>query len=113
MNEYFADGAGQSLLGTQQPRAVALAAELAAEARDLARRLTASEEFESDQRFIGEYARAHPIESLSFARASIVDIWTHDTGAKVRACAAQPMTQSVAAERNSRDVAADFGSENS
>jgi hypothetical protein len=84
MNEYLADGAGQSLLGTQQPRAVALAAKLAAEAKDLARRLTASEEFENDQRFIDEYARAHPIESLSFARASIVDVWTHDTGANVK-----------------------------
>ena len=30
----------------------------------MARRLTASEEFENDQRFIDEYARAHPIESL-------------------------------------------------
>jgi hypothetical protein len=84
MYEYLANGAGQSLFGKQQPRAVALAAELAAETKDLARRLTASEEFENDQRFIDGYVHAHPIESLSFARASIVDIWTHDTGAKVK-----------------------------
>lgn len=84
MSEYFANGTGQSLFGAQQPRAVALAAKLAAEAKDLARGLTASEEFEIDRRFIDEYARANPIESLSFARASIVDVWTHDTGAKVK-----------------------------
>ena len=84
MYEYLANGAGRALFGTEQPHAVALAAELAAEAQDMARRLIAAEEFENDRRFIDGYVRAHPIESLSFARASIVDIWTQDRGAKVK-----------------------------
>jgi hypothetical protein len=84
MHQYLADGAGRALFATQQPLAVALAAELAGQAQELARRLTAPDEFDHDQRFIDSYARAHPIESLQFARASIVDLWTHDTGAEVR-----------------------------
>jgi hypothetical protein len=84
MQQYLADGAGRDLFGAQQPLAVALAAELAGEAQELTRRLTTPEEFDHDQRFIDDYARAHPIESLAFARASIVDLWVHDTGAQVR-----------------------------
>jgi hypothetical protein len=84
MYEYLANGTGRSLFGTQQPHAVAVARDLAAEAKDLARRLTAMGEFENDQRFIDGYVRAHPIESLNFARASIVDSWTQDRGAQVK-----------------------------
>src|ERR1700686_4390244 len=84
MQQYLADGAGRALFAAQQPLAVALAAELAGQAQELARRLTAPEEFAHDQRFIDGYARAHPIESLGFVRASIVDLWTHDSGAEVR-----------------------------
>jgi len=84
MQQYLADGAGQTLFATQQPLAVTLAAELAGQALELAGRLTAPDEFDHDQRFIDGYVRAHPIDSLEFARASIVDLWTHDTGAQVR-----------------------------
>jgi hypothetical protein len=84
MHAYLADGAGRELFGTQQPIAVTLAAELARQAQELAQRLTAPDEFENDQRFIDGYAHAHPIESLKFARPSIVDLWTHDTGAQLR-----------------------------
>jgi hypothetical protein len=84
MHEYLANGAGQSLFGAQQPRAVTLAAGLAAEAQDIARRLTTPEEFDNDQRFIDDYARAHPIAGLSFARASVVDLWSQETGTKTK-----------------------------
>ena len=84
MQQYLADGAGRTLFATQQPLAVTLAAELAGQAQELAGRLTAPDEFDHDQRFIDGYVRAHPIDSLEFARASIVDLWTHDTGAQVR-----------------------------
>jgi hypothetical protein len=107
MHEYFANGTGRSLFGTQQPRAVALAANLAAEAKDLARRLTASEEFENDQRFIDEYVRAHPIESLNFARASVVDIWTHDAGAKIKLVDSLGTVPEAMAE--ARDLARIYG----
>jgi hypothetical protein len=80
MSEYLASGAGRTLFGTEQATAVALAAELARDAEDLARRLTAPDEFRKDQQFIEAYARAHPIENLDFARASVVDLWTRDAG---------------------------------
>jgi hypothetical protein len=84
MQQYLADGAGRGLFGSQQARAVTLASELAGQAEELARRLTAPDEFEHDRRFIDDYARAHRLESLDFARASVVDLWMHDTGAQVR-----------------------------
>jgi hypothetical protein len=84
MQQYLADGAGRGLFADQQPLAVTLAADLGAQAQQLARRLTAPDEFEHDQRFIDDYARTHPIDSLEFVRASIVDLWMHDSGAQVR-----------------------------
>jgi hypothetical protein len=84
MQQYLAEGAGRAAFGAQQPLAVSLAEQLAAQAQDLARRLTTPDEFDHDQRFIDDYARAHPIESLRFARASIMDQWTQDSGAQVR-----------------------------
>ena len=84
MQQYLADGAGRDLFAGEQPLAVTLAADLAEQAQQLARRLTAPDEFEHDQRFIDDYTRTHPIESLEFVRASIVDLWMHDSGAQVR-----------------------------
>jgi hypothetical protein len=84
MREYLANGTGRSLFATQQPRSVTLAADLASEATEIVRRLTTPEEFDKDQRFIDGYARAHPIEGLNFARASIVDLWTQETGTKTK-----------------------------
>ena len=60
MSEYLASGAGGTLFGTQQASAVTLAAELAREAEDLARRLTAPDEFQKDQQVIDGYARGAP-----------------------------------------------------
>jgi hypothetical protein len=84
MSEYLAGGAGRTLFGPEQASAVTLAAELAREAEDLARRLTTPDEFQKDQQFIDGYARAHPIESLDFARASVVDLWSRDAGAQTK-----------------------------
>jgi hypothetical protein len=84
MQQYLADGAGRELFADQQPLAVTLAADLGEQAQQLARRLTAPDEFEHDQRFVDDYARTHPIDSLEFVRASVVDIWMHDSGAQVR-----------------------------
>ncbi len=84
MQQYLSEGAGRALFASEQPLAVTLAAELREQAQQLARRLTGPDEFEHDQRFIDDYARAHPIEGLEFVRASIVDLWMHDTGAQVR-----------------------------
>lgn len=80
MQQYLAEGAGRAVFAAQQPLAVSLAEQLAAQAQDMARRLTTPDEFNHDQRFIDDYARAHPIESLQFARASVMDQWTQDSG---------------------------------
>jgi hypothetical protein len=84
MHEYLADGAGRSLFGTQQPLAVTLAQDQASAAQQLARRLTTADEFDHHQRFIDGYAQAHPIETLAFARPSIVELWTHDFGMQTK-----------------------------
>jgi len=84
MEDFLSSGAGQSLFGSEQPRALLLATTLSQEAQDLSRRLLPAAEFEHDQRFIADYARVHPIESLQFARASIMELWAHESGANVR-----------------------------
>jgi hypothetical protein len=84
MRQYLADGAGRAVFAAQQPLAVSLAEQLATQAQDMARRLITADEFEHDQRFIDDYARAHPIEGLQFARASIMDLWTQDSGVQGR-----------------------------
>ena len=83
MQQYLAEGAGRAVFAAQQPLAVSLAEQLAAQAQDLARRLTTADEFDHDRRFVNDYARAHPIESLQFARASIMDLWAQDSGVQV------------------------------
>jgi hypothetical protein len=80
MSDFLSTGGGRALFGPEQGSAVALAQELAHEAEDLGRRLALPDEFQKDKQFIETYAQAHPIESLHFARASIVDEWTRDTG---------------------------------
>jgi hypothetical protein len=80
MSEFLAGDSGRALFGPQQKTAVTIAAELTGEAEDLARRLTVPDEFAKDQRFIDDYARAHPIEDLHFTRASVVDLWVREAG---------------------------------
>jgi hypothetical protein len=83
MQQYLSDGAGRAVFAAQQPLALSLAEQLAAQAQDMARRLTTADEFDHDQRFIDDYAHAHPIQSLQFARASIMDQWTQGSSAQV------------------------------
>ena len=80
MREYLDGGAGGSLFGPQQPRAVKVATDLASEAEDMARGLAPAPEFQRELRFIHGYAIAHPLESLDFARASVVEQWAQETG---------------------------------
>jgi hypothetical protein len=81
MSDYFSAGAGRDLFGAQQARAVSLSAALARDAQDLTRRLATPEEFKKYQLFLADYSQAHPLDSLQFARASVVDLWTRDSGA--------------------------------
>jgi len=84
MHEYLDNGPGRELFGAQQQHARMLGAELSREAEELARRVLVPEEFEHDRGFINDYVHAHPFESLQFARASIVESWTRDSGAQVK-----------------------------
>lgn len=84
MRDFLAVGAGQKLFGAQQPVAVALAVSLAQETEDVARKLNTPEDFTAQQRFINDYASAHPLTGLDFARASLVDLWARQTGGQVK-----------------------------
>jgi hypothetical protein len=82
MAQYLDAGTGQALFGAQQSQAVALAKELARDAQSLAHGLTSSEEFTRDQRFVEDYARDYPIQSLNFVRPSIVAQWVRENGSE-------------------------------
>lgn len=84
MSEFLVGDAGRNLFGAQQKLAVTVAAGLAGEVEDLAHRLETPEEFARDQRFIDDYARAHPIVDLHFTRASVVELWTRDIGTQTK-----------------------------
>jgi hypothetical protein len=84
MREYLDGGQGSSLFGPQQPSAVKMARDLANEAEDLARGLGPPREFQRELRFVHGYAGAHPIESLDFARASVVDLWAQEAGTSTK-----------------------------
>lgn len=80
MREYLDGGQGSSLFGPRQPSAVKMARDLANEAEDTARGLGPPQDFQRELRFVHSYAIAHPLESLDFARASVVDLWAQEAG---------------------------------
>jgi hypothetical protein len=80
MREYLDGGPGSSLFGPQQPSAIKVATDLANEAEDMARSIGPPEGFQRELRFVHGYAVAHPIQSLDFARASVVDLWAQEAG---------------------------------
>jgi hypothetical protein len=80
MREYLDGGQGSSLFGPRQASAVKVAADLATEAEDIARGLGPPSEFQHELRFVHSYAIAHPIASIDFARASVVDLWAQENG---------------------------------
>lgn len=75
MQAYLDAGAGRALFGAEQPGAVSTGAELAREAREMARNLLTAQEFEADRRFVADYVAEHPLVDLDFARASVADSW--------------------------------------
>jgi hypothetical protein len=84
MRDYLDGGAGGTLFGAQQPAAVKVAADLAHEAQDMARGLGPSQEFQHELRFVHDYAIAHPLETLDFARASVVELWAKENGTQTK-----------------------------
>ena len=79
-----ADGAGGALFGAHQRQVREVSDDFAADAQALARRLLAPREFLEYQGFIARYAREHPLEDLTFARASVIESWNREHGGDAR-----------------------------
>jgi hypothetical protein len=81
MAQYLDSGAGRTLFGAQQSQAVARATELTGDVEKLAHSIIrSSEEFSHDQSFVETYAHEHALQSLSFARPSLVELWVRESG---------------------------------
>src|SRR6267378_5248516 len=85
MQQFLSPGrAGGTLFGSRQEAALTVASELDGGAQNLARRLIAPGEFEQYQQFVATYTREHPLTSLEFVRASVVELWSQRSGAGTR-----------------------------
>lgn len=72
---------GGALFGTHQPAALSLASELDEDATTLASRLVAGKDLDKYRDFVQRYSHEHPLTSLDFVRASVVELWTQSQGA--------------------------------
>ena len=79
-----ADGPGGALFGAHQQAVRDISGSYAAESQALARRLIAPRELAAYQAFVEKYVREHPLADLTFARPSIVALWSHEQGADTR-----------------------------
>ncbi len=76
-----AGGAGAALFGTHQAAVRGVTDEFAAGAEALARQLLAPGELSAYQNFVAGYVREYPLHDLTFARPSVVGLWSHAHGA--------------------------------
>ena len=76
-----AGGAGAALFGTHQGAVRGVTDEFAAGAEALARQLLAPGELSAYQNFVAGYVREYPLHDLTFARPSVVELWSHAQGA--------------------------------
>ena len=85
MRAFLAEGnTGGTLFGSHQ-EAVREVAEVQAQNADaLAERIIAPKEFQKYQEFVETYVRRYPLQDLTFERASIVELWSSETGAEVK-----------------------------
>ena len=75
-------GPGGKLFGAHQAAVRTLTDNYADGVHELARSLLTTQEFADYQTFIDDYVRAHPLQDLRFARASVVQEWGRAKGAK-------------------------------
>ena len=75
-------GPGAKLFGTHQAAVRTLTDGYADGVHTLARSLLTPREFTDYQSFINEYVRAHPLQDLKFARASVIEEWGRAKGAE-------------------------------
>jgi hypothetical protein len=85
MKAFMGEGAaGGSLFGTHQQQVREVSGNFADDTEALARRLIAPGEFGEYQSFIHEYVRQHPLQGLSFTRASVIESWSREKGGDPR-----------------------------
>jgi hypothetical protein len=77
LEAFTAPGApGGALFGAHQAAVRDLAANFADDAQGLAQRLLTPAELATWQAFVAQYAREHPLADLSFARVSVIELWS-------------------------------------
>ncbi len=85
MQAFTAEGArGGALFGAHQQAVRDVSGNYAVDAQALARRLLAPHDFATYQTFVEKYVREHPLADLTFARASILELWSRAQGADTR-----------------------------
>jgi hypothetical protein len=81
MQQFMAAGAaGGALFGTHQEAVRQVSDDFATGAAALARRLLSAPDFSRYQAFVAQYTQQHPLVDLSFARASVVELWSREQG---------------------------------
>jgi hypothetical protein len=85
MRAFMSQGnAGGALFGRHQDAALTVANELADDADALAKRVIPPGEFNRYQKFVEAYTRERPLENLEFVRASVVELWSRESGVDVK-----------------------------
>lgn len=85
MKAFMADGAaGGALFGGHQQVVREVSDNFADDMEALARTLVTPHEFGEYQKFVDGYARQHPLQDLTFARASVIELWARERGADTR-----------------------------
>jgi len=85
MQTFTATGApGGALFGAHSEAVREVSGNYAAESEALARRLLAPHDFATYQMFVDRYVREHPLADLTFARPSIVALWSREQAGDTR-----------------------------
>ncbi|MGB6603690.1 MAG: hypothetical protein WA747_04680 [Steroidobacteraceae bacterium] len=85
MQAFMAAGAaGGALFGTHQEAVRQVSDDFADGTTALAKRLLSPQDFSRDQTFVEQYAQQHPLVDLSFARASVVELWSREQGSHTK-----------------------------
>jgi hypothetical protein len=85
MKAFMADGAaGGALFAGHQQVVREVSGNFADDMEALARTLFTAEEFGAYHKFVDGYARQHPLQDLTFARASVIELWARERGADTK-----------------------------
>jgi hypothetical protein len=79
-----AGAAGGALFGAHEEAVRQVSDDFAGGAAALARRLLSAHDFSRYQAFVERYAQQHPLVDLTFARASVVELWSREQGGDTR-----------------------------